>query len=137
MTNELQKEIQDLIDQKRKYEEIIACALECWRNRYYCIITQLRFDETVTVQAGRIVHPILGFATEDEYMEFVDACDDHVVSFHTIYHDNMSTYFPWLHSRFESQIRCPSCQKTFSKPRGLVPGRDVFCETCQGYFTYN
>ena len=110
-------------EEQRIVEEREAACVKCWLGRYYCYCYVMEID-------GTYFYPRIGFSTEDEYTEFANTWQAKAY-IGTIYHNNCPT------ERFESVITCSHCGRRIKKPTGLVPGKDVFCPSCQGFFVYH
>ena len=111
------------IDRQRQDEERHAAYVKCWLGRYYCYCYAMEVDRVY-------VYPRIGFATEEEHDEFVRAWQAKGY-IGTVYHNNCPT------DRYEPVITCPQCGQHIKKPVGLIPGKDVFCSSCQGFFVYH
>ena len=113
-------------DEQRYSEAVQAARVKCWLGRYYCYCYSMRID-------GVYVYPDIGFATEGEYKSFANAWqgqeDDNLIL--VVYHTKCPT------DRYEPVITCPQCGQHIDKPVGLIPGKDVYCQSCQGFFTYH
>ncbi len=111
------------IDEQRRDEAREAAMVKCWLGRYYCYCYAMKIN-------GVYFYPDIGFATEEEYDSFTNVWQpkSHIV---TIYHNNCPT------DRYEPVITCPQCDQRIDKPVGLIPGKDVFCPSCQGFFVYH
>ena len=114
-------------DEKKRTEEFNVALVKCWLGRYYCYCYVMRNYEK---DEDMYFYPRIGFATEEEYGEFANAWADKCY-IGTIYHNNCPT------DRYEPVITCPHCGQRIEKPTGLVPGKDVFCPSCQGFFVYH
>ena len=110
------------VDEQRRSEEQQAAYVKCWLGRYYCYCYVMEVK-------GVYFYPAIGFATE-EYGDFADAWQEKSY-IGTIYHNNCPT------DRYEPVITCPQCGQRINKPVGLIPGKDVFCQSCQGFVVYH
>ena len=111
------------VDEKRTAEERQAAYVRCWLGRYYCYCYAMENN-------GTYFYSSIGFATDKEYSEFVEAWQGQGF-IGTVYHNNCPT------DRFEPVITYPQCGQHIEKPVGLVPGKEVFCPSCQEFFVYN
>ena len=111
------------VDEQRCVEEREAAYVKCWIGRYFCYCYVMEVN-------GIYFYPGIGFSTENEYSEFASTWQEKGY-IGTVYHNRCPT------DRYEPVMTCPQCGQLFDKPLGLVPGRGVFCPSCQGSFVYH